>query len=275
MKKRIIICLILLCGIIVFAYLCLFKNDTKAYMIELESFKEYTEYDITGDGKEDTLYIDTTHDQDLFDSINVTINNQQYELTADFTFYSYKVELISLKNNQKFIWVQAYSDNDYDPYECIYQYKDNKIEKVLNLNEYTQLYSAYTSSQIINVDKNTIQVEQGIMSSPLAYIKVQYNYEYKDDQWIRTNEISDILEGSYLNKSEYGTLKNNQTLYENIGDSQGQTINKGTQLKATRIYMDKQSIYVEVENDDLKGWIKCNQTFDDDSLLFEECEYAG
>jgi hypothetical protein len=39
--------------------------------------------------------------------------------------------------------------------------------------------------------------------------------------------------------------------------------------------MDKQSIYVEVENDDLKGWIKCNQTFDDDSLLFEECEYAG
>jgi hypothetical protein len=254
------------------------KETEKSYMVQLESEKEYEDYDITGDNVNDTVYIDADISDDMYQNIILNVNGTDYIVEGDGTFYSYTVNLVSLGENGKFIWIKASSDNDYDPFEALYQFDGESLKTVLNLNKYILPYAGHTGSEITSVSDNEIEVKQTLMSSFLARIDVNYTFKYEDGEFVLADNISEITDAQYLYEDkEYGTLKNELTLYKEAKSSDVTgTLDKGTKAKATRIYIDDEEVYVELTTEDnTSGWVKCDNAFDESQLIFEECQYAG
>jgi hypothetical protein len=257
---------------------------TKASMVTLKSGVTYTKYDITNDNKKDKIKLIKSK-QDVnggYNKLTIQINNKKYNISSSENYcyyYSLTCKLITLSNNKKFLWIQGTYDNDDDTFEAIYQYKNKKIVKVLDLAYYTNEFSYHHGSTVTKVSGNKIYVKQYMMSSLAANIDFEYVYQYKNGKWSRTSSTAKITDAMYKqnSKSVYGTLKKKRTLYTSpTSNKKKTTLKANTKAKATKVYMSKNNIYIQIQTKNgTVGWVKGNKQFNEDNLLFKECFYAG
>lgn len=262
--------------IAVMCFIPLTKADAaSATTVTLKQGKTYTSYDITGDGKKDTIKITRTKGGMEYNKLTVSINGKKTVYNRNY--YDVLTKIIKLQNGKVYLWIKGEAENGDDPWEALYQYNSStgKLKKALNFQTYTKLYSNHSGTTITKVSGNSIYVTQYMMSTPLAGVNFTYTYKYSGGKFARTSSSGTIK--SVTNISGYGTLKYKRTLYTSATSTKKvATVAAGTKAKATAIYMSGSRICVKIKTKSgTTGWVKCSNKFAETSLLFKNTWYAG
>ena len=142
------------------------------FMSPMKAEKTYKNYDITGDKKKDTVKISIPKDQyDRYGTVKITVNKKTTKITRTWTSYAIHTRLITLKNGKAYLWIQGETDNEDDPWECIYQYKKGRFAKVVDFSKTSYNYTNHHHTDILKVSGNTISTKQYIMSTAMAGVE--------------------------------------------------------------------------------------------------------
>lgn len=249
-------------------------------IVELKSGKTYKSYDVTGDKKKDTVKVSIPKDQyDMYGTIKITVNKKTQKLTRNWTSYDLHTSLVTLKNGKVYLWTKGNTDNGDDPWECLYQYKKGKFVKVVDFTKTSYKYTNHDSANVVKVSGNTIAVKQYIMSTAMAGVEYKVNYTYKKGVLKKTSSAYEVTDAGYYYwaKGKKATLKNTKTLYNDVSCKKKKaTLKAGTKASVQKIYMTSKAFNIKIKTESGKtGWVKGSRKFNDKTLLFKECMYAG
>lgn len=216
---------------------------------------------------------------DRYGTVKITVNKKTTKITRTWTSYAIHTRLITLKNGKAYLWVQGETDNEDDPWECIYQYKKGRFAKVVDFSKTSYNYTNHHHTDILKVSGNTISTKQYIMSTAMAGVEYKVNYTYKKGALKKTSSAYEITSAGYTYRAngKYGTMKNTKALYNSVScKKKVATVKAGTKAKAVKIYMTGKAFNIKIKTASGKtGWVKGSRKFSDKSLLFKECFYAG
>ncbi len=257
--------------------LCGCQSNNLATGIFLLEENNNNSYDITGDDLIDNIvYITNFNEYGIYTGVDVTINDETITLDSLDPYYDIAVNVIQLSDNC-FLWIKGTSDNGDDPYQCLYQYKDNHLENVLQFDDMILPYSFHITTNITNVTNNEITISQSCMSASLGRIVYSDTYIYQDNTFMRKSTTVPISSITYSDDIEYGTIKKDILGYKDSSLSQEEeTIKAGTIANPTSLDFDEKHLSIEITTkDNCTFWIKGSSEFDEKNIIFEESYYAG
>lgn len=250
-------------------------------LVSLKAGQTYT-YDATGNRKNNTIrYTLSGTNNSWYRHKNAVIyidGKKAWSLT-DYTksgVYSLEVSLITLANKKVFFWIAGEIDNGDDPIAGIFQYKNGKLKKVVNLNTPLKKFGNHLSFDILSVKKNTITVKNSSMSYALSYLAAAFTYTWKGGK-LQLNKTGTVLATrlTFL-KSKYFTVNKKIPVYKKAGGSaKAFTLNKNQKVSVSKIYTTGKNMYLKIKTSKGKtGWIK-SPTKGVHPTLFKEVMYAG
>ncbi len=269
---------IILCFMLMFM-LCGCQSDdnvnTGIFLLEENDIND--SYDMTGDDLTDNItYVNNSTEEGIYTGIEITINDETITLETMDPCYDIAIYVIQLSDNC-FLWVNGTGDNGDDPFQCLYQYQNNKLVNVLQFDELILPYSFHITTNITDVKDNEIIICQSCMSASLGRIVYNDTYIYENNTFMRKSTTVPISSITYSDESEYGTIKNDIIAYKDSSLSQElDTIKAGTIANPTSINFDENHLSIEITtNNDNTYWVEGSSEFDDENLIFEECYLAG
>lgn len=246
----------------------------------LNTGKTYDGYDITGDGKADTLSvkdIKSIDDKDAYGKFEVYINEKR-ALTIKERYYSSTVKLLSLDNGKTYLHVNLYGDSDDGPSD-LYAYQNGKLKKELDFIKSFQHVGYHNKGDIHDVKGNKIVVWMGSMSHGLAAVQFEVIYQYKKGKLVLQSKTHKILEYYNLKKSVMGrtqlTTSGKMQLYKTKKvKKKTWLLPKGTKAYVTKCYVDGRKVsYLVKASDGKTGWFRSKETMI--KPPFNEIAYAG
>lgn len=259
------------------------KVDAKnPSIVGLKSGKIYTGYDITGDKKNDKIKIATPKNKyGDYDTVKITVNKKTTTLKNSWPAFGIKTKLVTLKNAKPYLWITGNAEDDDDPWQVLYQYKNGKMVKAVDFMDTVEKYGDHIGTTVVSVKDNTITVKQGFMSGAMGGVTYNVNYAYKNGALKKTASAYKITDAAYRyvgdKKIYYGTMRNSKTLYSDVTCTKKLgAVKKGTKAAAVKIYMTGKDINIKIKTKDGKiGWLKGSKKMNENKLLFKECFYAG
>ncbi len=249
----------------------------------LEPNKTYTQYDITGDKKADTLLISAPWQESngMYKKCDVFVNGKKV-LSQNDDFYSYELEIrrLKLNNGKVYLSIIPFADDSDIPGAGIYQYKQGKLKKVINLDAMSKIGYHNSVSKIV-VSGNRIGVTYQEMSYSLGYISFRLDYVYKKGNMVQKTTKPKLKE-TYLNslKKSYWTADRSMDVLKKAPDGKKiATLKSGKKVKIDKIYInarhDKIYLHVKIKGGK-SGWVKGMTKYPRDSKpWFREVLYAG
>lgn len=263
------LCMVLMVGLSVHAEAA---NPKKA---SLKSGKTYTKYDITGDGKADSIRIvKSGGDQYYKSNLSIYVNNAvAYSFTDEF-YYDVDVKLYTLKNKKVIVYVYAESDNYDGPVCGLFRYKNGQLNKLVDLQSFYP-YGMHSFGEVTKVSGNTLQIKVFSMSWALGTVEMQYTLKYRNGTMVPSSKTGKVI--GYKSES-WLTAKKNIQLYTGAASSKKAfVLKKGVSAKVTSCYINKTNVRFKVRLSNGKtGWFKASKKpLSDGRGLFNECWYAG
>ena len=249
-------------------------------IVNLKAGKTYKSYDVTGDKKNDVLKITTPKNKyGNYSTVKITVNKKTTTLNNSWDAFSISTKLVTLKNNKAYVWISGNAENDDDPWQVLYQYKNGRMVNAVDFMTVVGNYASHIGTAITGVNGNTIAVNQGAMTSALGGINYNLNYTYQNGVLKKTSSVYKIKDASYYAtaKSKYGTMRNTKAIYKDAACTKKiDVIKKNTKAAAVKVYLTGKTINVKIKTKDGKiGWLKGTTQFKTNRLLFKECYYAG
>lgn len=252
--------------------------DAKA---NLQVNKTYTQYDVTGDKKADTLLVSAPLDNYVYGRYEVFINGKKaLSAKSNASDYSYNIDIqrLKLKNGKVFLAIIPTIDNDDIPGAAIYWYKSGKLKKAIDLDSMSKI-GYHNSVMDISVSGNQIGVTYREMSYALGGISFRLNYQYKNGKMVQKTTMPKLKETqlTYLKKS-YWTASRTMNVLKSPGGKKTATLKPGQKAKIDKIYINAKhsKIYLHVKIKGGKsGWVKGLTKDPAEKLLFKEVMYAG
>lgn len=288
MKLKNIIKFYLIC--IMLAGICFGKEqiakaaDT-AY-VELKSDTEYSQYDVTGDGKADKVVIKRVKNEedDLNDYITLKVFiNDQIALERKEPYDPYwAVNLIRLKNGKIFFEIKdCYASSRVNTHR-LYAYNNGKVKCMYDFKKYYELY-AY--DYLVNIEKisgNTIETKVDAQFYTSGSIKFNMNVSYKDGKIIRTSNQYDLRYKEMYHKNKW-TVNKKIKVYKKAGSKKlAYTLQKRNIIKINKVIYKNNKVYFQVKNKGGKGktgYIPATKnaraTYDNKYKCFKEIEFVG
>lgn len=278
---------IMLLSLVAAAVFILFplSAEAKERNDKLNVNQTYTQYDITGDQKADTLlisverYKDYDTEYDVYWGYDVYINGQKV-LTEENgnAFFSCDIRRLELKNGKSFLAIIPQSENDDVPGAAIYQYRNSKLEKAIDLDAMSKI-GYHNSIAGIKVTGNKITVKYREMSYSLGGISFRLDYQYKNGKMVQKTTKTKISETSLkYQKKTYWTANRSMKVLKSPGGKKVTTLKKGKKVKIDKIYINSKhnKIYLHVKIKGGKsGWVKGLTNYPKSAPLFKEVMYAG
>lgn len=257
------------------------KKASASSVASLQTGTEYQEYDITGDGKADSLLLqDAEKDGDVYQAFKayingkcaLTIKKRQY-----LYYYDSTVKLINLDNGRAYLYVYLSADNGDGPID-IYAYRDGKLKKEVNLLKSIKYMGYHSGADIHAVKGNKIVIWMQSMSYGLASVTFEFSYQYQNGKLIPLSQTHKII-GYYNMKSQKTsifklTCSRRLQLYKTKKlRKKSRVLAKGTKLYVTKCYISGKKISYYVKTSDGKtGWFRSKYSVKEP---FDEIGYAG
>lgn len=250
----------------------------------LDVNKTYTQYDVTGDKKADTLLISTSWNEryQMFQGCEVFINGKKvFSRNTSPTLYAYNIEVRRLKldNGKIYLALIPTVDNGDIPGAAIYQYKKGKLKKAIDLDSMSKIGNHNNVRKIV-VSGNKIGVTYGEMSYSLGAMVFRLDYQYKKGK-IAQITTKPKLKETYLTyqKKTYWTANRTMNVLKSPGGKKIATLKPGAKVKIDKIYLNTKhtKIYLHVKIKGGKsGWVKGLTKYPGEAaILFKEVMYAG
>ncbi len=248
-------------------------NPTK---VILENNRTYFKYDVTGDGKSDTVKISLSKGEYFdYDGITIRVNDKVvYKKKADM--YYCDVVLFTLKNGKAFLGITTSAENGDGAISGILQYKSGKIQQIVDFTTFLRNpkdYGYHFNGEVLKVKGNRIYTKQYLMSITLGHFVAEICYEYKNGTLKRTSNSYDVTEmwadgknGDLFKASKkikaYKTVKAEKIAF---------TVPKGKSVKVVKCYHNGKKMLFKVRYNGKYGWIKAIS----DGQIFSNVVLAG
>lgn len=252
--------------------------EAKAANNTLEVNKTYTQYDVTGDKKADTLRVSAPWNENykMYDRYEVFINGKK-ALSAKDKGYSINIQRLKLNNGKVYLAIVAIVDNSDIPGAAIYQYKNGKLKKAIDLDAMDKI-GYHNSVSDISASGNQIGVTYHEMSHSLGFISFRLNYQYKSGKMVQKTTKPKLLQTSQA-KGAYWTANRSMSVLKAPGGKKLTTLKPGKKAAIDRIYINTKhnKIYLHVKIKGGKaGWVKGLTKYPaGGNTLFKEVMYAG
>lgn len=217
-----------------------------------------TKYDVTNDGKKDVVSVRLGGDSysDCFEGLSIYVNGKRLYYKNYYGYFC-KVQLLTLKNKKKFIYVEYTSDNDDGAY-AILQYKSGKFKTIINQNLSKGIRHAWIHG--VKVSGNSVKVTYGNSPYATGYIKCTYTFKYKKGTLKRTNSTSKSVtyfKNGKKTKSYVTTACKVKTYKSTSTKSKKTYLKKGTKVKITAIKVSKKVMWFKLKTKSGKCyWLK-------------------
>lgn len=248
----------------------------------IEQNKEYKNYDITGDGKKDTILIQGTctsgNEDEPYNVLKVIINGKTALTRKNVYFYHANTQLI-LAENHIYFFISLPLDNDDGP-EDIYEFADGKLKKRADVNHLISKATFHNSSTVTKVTKNKITIKAISQSDALA--STQFSITYKIDKQGKLTLSPKTYKVKYSNKrydsntdkvytAKYLVARKNIQIYKKANtNKKAFLLKKGQRIKVYKIYLGgKKAMYYCKTKSGKTGW------FVSKFNLFKDLMYAG
>lgn len=276
---------ILLCMALVMSLLLSKANVQAASQKTLKTDITYTKYDITGDGKADTIRLtpirwNENYTDSEYKSLKIRVNgvlaytfksNEVYDNKVyDFYTYGFSAKLITLDNKKTFLYVEGYCDN-YDTVSCLLQY-NSKTKKFRQIAYFNDVFGnpGHINTSIKSVKGNTVVIHVYYQSNTIAGIMVDITYKYKSGTLKQENPLK-------IQNMPFGrTLTANRkfTVYKTIAcKTKSFTVKSGEKVYFLKVYLKNGKIYYKVRVNGKTGWIAEKTKYQ--SKFFKEIEFYG
>ncbi len=150
---------------------------------KLKAGKTYKSYDITGDGKKDSIKIECgDYDGDMYKTFRIYINDKEaykYREKEYPGFYGVQAKLITLANNKKYLFVNSWSWDDDNTICAVFRYKNGKLKKTADFMKYYSKYGYHGGADVAGVACNSIKVKFWHVNYSIGLSYYQMSFSYK------------------------------------------------------------------------------------------------
>lgn len=264
-------------------------NASEVGKVSLKANKKYTAYDINRDGKKDTIEIKdyVAGDDNIALACTKVFVNGKCALTAkDWEWgyhYDETIQLIMLKNGKVYLFVDLRGEDADGPID-IYQYKNEKFKKCINIVNELKYVGYHTYAKVKKVEGNKIIITARSMSYAAASVDMEWIYEYKNGKLQLASKNHKVLK-YYAYDENYNIKKGNRpyltatkdlVLYPTYKAKNAISIvEKGEQVKILAFYISGKTVRCKVKAKNGKtGWFIAPSGILD-GVYFKEIVHAG
>lgn len=253
----------------------------------------YSKYDITGDGKKDTLKIKTKYSKEetkTVRSIKIQINNKtafkkEYE-DYEIGNFSIDYKIIRLKNGNCLLFIRDYGASENYNFNAVFKYSKGKLSPIItNDKTISARYNYGCTFKPEFADGNIVELKFQLVNNRLGVMDLYILYEYKNGTLERASDYAnDFAFSPSINDKDIAnkrfTLSRGCKIYTTSKcKTESFSMKKGEKIKATKLKVTNGKIYMKVKrvSNGKTGWIKCNEIEINhkSGTLFKECDYAG
>ena len=242
--------------------------------------KTYKSFDITGNGKADSLKV-SVKEKDGKVIYKLLVNgNKKYTCSADPIMEEAEFKALTLKNGRTYIYIGIYGWDDQGVFG-IYGMKNGKFCRLADLNHVRGLdgYGYSLTADVKAVNDNDITITYFQNSYLTGLISYDYVYTFKDGglklassnaKVIGVNNIRTGLRGRSL------TASRKIVMYKTAGSDEKVSAIKAGQ-KVTFLYVKgtKTGTWYKVKADGITGWIKAiDEMPETENYWFKDLEYT-
>ena len=244
-------------------------------IVLLEPDVVYSQYDVTGDGKEDTFKVEIleNNDEALDGTMQILLNNkiifeQKRELRP-----VWEVKLIKLANGEAFFDIDSTINDDDNRIHQLYICENDALKSVYDFQKYYSEYTSNYSVDIVKVSGNTIETEVYTQFHVTGIMQYDMNLNYKDGNFERTsNEF--IPKYKEMSRENKWTVEKKINVYNSVSSKKvAYTLKKGNIVKLDKVIYKNEEVYFQIEDNRGKsGYIIATKIYTD-KHYFEEAEY--
>lgn len=254
---------------------------TNPNVVSLSQGREYTNLDATGDGKADSLYLETRREEKLFSEgrnfLEISINGRRAFRLRD-PYYKgdatdrYEVKLCTLSRSNVLFFVRTISETDHCNFCRLYRYRNGRFQPVLNLKDtYKNMFHYREYIDVSGAGRDRIQFRwygqigvTGALNWTVTYADVGGSLRRQG----RT--CPTLLE----DRKKTWTAQRGFRVYETAKLAKEVfRVRPGDKVKVMHVYNDAKRLYVRIVNQKGQaGWVPCPN---DSSPYFKESIYVG
>lgn len=247
--------------------------------VELKSNTDITKYDVTGDGKKDTVRIECDkpdlYNEGCGDDWKITVNDRVvYRDDKKAYTESLTVLLYQMGGRRTYLEVQEnVGANDDISSHAFYQYQGNKLKKVCDVYEpiAKQIYTFHFFIDSVKVTEKKIVVSYVNQFSTTGYLFWKVSYLYGKNGWKRDGNTFSVTEKRQL------TVNRKLVLYQKAGGKKKAfSLKKGQKVKINKICLKNGKTYMQaVLPNKKKGWFQSPNKELPERYYFKEVVFAG
>ena len=247
--------------------------------VALGSQVDITKYDVTGDGKKDTIRIDCDK-PDLYntgcgDDWKITINNKVvYRDNKKVHTENLTVLLYQMDHKRTYLEIQENVGSNEDiSSHAFYQYQGNKLKKVCDVYEpiVKQIYDFHFFIDAVKVTEKKITISYVNQFSATGYLFWKVSYVSEKKGWKKSGNTFSVTEKRQL------TANRKITLYQKAGGKKKAfALKKGQKVKIDKICLKNGKTYMQVVcSNGKKGWFESPNKDLPERYYFKEVVFAG
>lgn len=244
--------------------------------------KEYTDYDLNGDGKSDDFYYETSYSDensgDAIGTINVYVNDKKVFSQEREYSPNYGVQLITLENGKTFVDIESSILSEDDVIHKLYQCKSGKLRSVYDYQKIWENYSDYYLTDIKKVSGNSLQLSCYSQFYTTGRVRWNMKVNYTNGKFKRAGS-SYTIDYKAMGQKNIWTAQRIMKAYNTAGGKKvAYKINKGNKIKIYTVVIKNDKVYFKVKNKSGKGktaYLPCVKKLVYNPFYFKECVFAG
>lgn len=247
--------------------------------IELKNRKNITKYDITGDGKKDTIRIDceepAEYDEACGDNWSVKVNGEVvYQDNPECYTETLSVVLYQVSSTVSYLHIQEnVGSNDDINASAFYMFRDGEFTKICDVYEplCKHVYRFHFYATPVKVTQKKIVMLYANQFSATGYISWNIEYCYKDGEWKKQGNVYALTEVKKM------TVNRKFTVYKTAGGTEKAfTLKKAQKVRVKKICLKNKKTYVQlILPDGKKGWLESPSKSLPEKYYFKEVMFAG
>ncbi len=253
--------------------------------------KKILEYDITGDGKNDSIYIHceepNEYDYGYGYQWSVFINDKMaYEIKDDWGIKP-EVRLYQVNEKRNYISIEQHQVNNGDISDYVlYQIEKEQLKRVCDFfcNNISPSHVFHYGAQLQTMTKDKIKLLCSNQFNATAHMQWEMEFEYKDNKWILSSTEYQVVYDSYLDDKKDGMTANQQFIVymTTACDEEAFSVKKGEVVMIDKVSIKNGKVCFRVTNTEgNEGWLldpeDSSLKINDEWLYgyFEEALFAG
>lgn len=237
-------------------------NAQSAGVTSIEPNVEYNQYDVTGDGRADYLYVSAVHDGYNY-TVKTSINiNGKRCYSKKTSGWLKDLDIVTLKNKKAFIHLHLADEDERAIVWKLFQFRGNKLKEKLNIRNIIKKKVDKRTGYIKKVKGNSVIINYIACTFTTGITNMDIKCRWKGSKF-KANKTTKAI--SILNKNTGRYKRNNLTIAKKVNvyktckakrakftAHKGQRVN----LLQGKIVGGKLCVKIKRRSDGKTGWVK-------------------